>query len=48
MVMHSLLPFIIAAVLAIVAWKVVKGVLKLVAFLAIVAVLGVLHWQGVY
>jgi hypothetical protein len=46
--MEALIPFAIAAVLAIVAWKVVKGVLKLVSFLAIVAVLGVLHWQGVY
>ena len=46
--MEALLPFGIAAILAIVAWKVVKGIFKLVSFLAIVAVLGVLHWQGVY
>ena len=46
--MHTLIPFCVAAILAIIAWKVLKGVLKLVAFLAIVAGLGVLHWQGVY
>ena len=46
--MHALIPFAIAAVLAIIAWKVVKGVLKLVSFLVIVAILGVLHWQAVY
>jgi hypothetical protein len=48
MVMSALVPIGAALVLGFVAWKVLKGLIKLAAFACIVIVLGVLHWQGAY
>jgi len=44
--MEQYLPIVIAIILAVVAWKILKGMLKIGAVVALVAGAGYLYTQG--